>query len=138
MKKLLMYFAVVLTAVAVQAQISNKMIGAKVATTNLDEPCKAAGSVNGSNEFAPLLINGFVSLDNIGTMYNGSEARLQFQTSQWQLAYTDMNLHGFANFATGASSVSAAPAPQAQGRICSCTSHAHRPARFPLCTKRCP
>jgi hypothetical protein len=155
MKSILMCFTVVLTALAVQAQISNNMSAGKKSPANLDQPWTAAGKIANSHQLAPLLTDSSVRVDSVGTMHYRWQAALPMEGSKWEtISFTDMKVNAFGNAAIGASrgnttsgkegsngssgQMDAAPPANVLGRFCSCTLHTHRPARFPLCSIRCP
>jgi hypothetical protein len=150
--KVLTCFAVVLTAVAVQAQINNSVSSGEKATANLYQPRTTAEKIRNTNELVPLLTDSVVSLDSLGNMHNRTQVPLPMMGCY--LDFTDVKVSVIGNVATGESRddaangnegfnpssdpMDAAPVAKPQKRLCSCTSRAHRRARFPLCSKRCP
>jgi ketosteroid isomerase-like protein len=106
MKKMLMCIAVVLTALAVQAQTSNEMSGSvEKAIANLEQQWTAAGKTGNSEALAPLLADNYASLDSDGTMSNKSQSLERTKASKWEInEISDVKVTTFGDtaIATGA------------------------------------
>ena len=159
MKRTQMYFAVVLAALTVQAQMSNKMSGGEKAISNLEQQWMAAGKIGNWDALAPLLTADLPRLESDSTMHNKSQALAMIEGSKWEINdICDVKVSPLVNtsIASGAwlgngisvyenlnwlgdpMILDAVPQPQPK-KVCSCTSRPRHPKRnFPQCSFRCP
>jgi ketosteroid isomerase-like protein len=106
MKKMLMCFTLVLMAMTVRAQMSDKMGGGvEKAIAGLEQQWTAAGKMSNPDGVAPLLADNFISLEADGTMHNKAESLARTKASKWQInEISDVKVTTFGNtaVATGA------------------------------------
>jgi len=107
MKRMLVCFAVVLTAMAVQGQMSNNMSGGGVekAIANLEQQWTAAGKMGNAAAVAPLLADRFVGLESDGTMQDKAQSLAMIKGSKWEInEISNVKVTAFGNtaIATGA------------------------------------
>ncbi len=102
MKRTLMCTAVVLMALAVQAQMSG---GVEKAIASLEQQWTAAGKASNADGVAPLLADNFVTLYSDGTMLNKSQTLEMTKKGTWEInEISDVKVIAFGNtaIATGA------------------------------------
>lgn len=106
MKRTLMCFTLVLMAMAVQAQMSDKMGGGvEKAIANLEQQWVAAGKMSNPDGVAPLLADNFTNMNSDGTMLNKAQTLAMTKGSKWETnEISDVKVSVFANtaIATGA------------------------------------
>jgi len=106
MKRTLMCFTLVLMAMAVQAQMSDKMGGGvEKAIANLEQRWVAAGKMSNPDGVAPLLADNFTNMNSDGTMLNKAQTLAMTKGSKWETnEISDVKVSVFANtaIATGA------------------------------------
>jgi len=102
MKRTMMCAAVILMALAVQAQMGG---GVEKAIAGLEQQWTAAGKASNADAVAPLLADNFVTMYSDGTMLNKSQALEMTKKSKWQVnEISDVKVATFGNtaIATGA------------------------------------
>jgi ketosteroid isomerase-like protein len=101
MKRMLMCFTVVLMALAVQAQMSDKMGGSvEQVIANLEQYWTAAGKVSNADGVAPLLADNFTNLNSDGIMTNKAQTLAQIKGSKWEInEISDVKVTAFGNTA---------------------------------------
>lgn len=105
MKRILVCFAVVAMALAVQAQTNKMSGGVEKAVANLEQQWTADGKMSNADGVAPLLADNFTNLDSDGTMHNRTETLARIKASKWQVnEISDVKVTAFENtaIATGA------------------------------------
>ena len=167
MKRTLMCFAVVLAALTVQAQMSNKMSGGETAMSNPEQHWMAAGKIGNWDAVAPLLTANLAWLESDSTMHNRSQALAMIEGSKWEIKdICDVKLSPLVNIAIASSvrrgngisayenlkwwgdpmildavpqlTLGADHQPEPK-KLCSCTSRPRHPKRnFPQCSFPCP
>lgn len=97
MKKMLMGFAVVLMALAVQAQMGG---GVEKAVAGLEQQWTAAGKMSNADGVAPLLADNFTNLNSDGTMMNKAQTLAMVKGSKWEInEIGDVKVTAFGNTA---------------------------------------
>jgi len=106
MKRILMCFTLVLTSMAIQAQMSDKMGGGvEKAIAGMEQQWTVAGRMSNPDGVAPLLADNFTNLMSDGTMTNKAQTLAQIKGSKWEInEISDVNVTAFGNtaIATGA------------------------------------
>jgi len=106
MKRMLMCFILVLMAVAVQAQMGDKMGGSvEKAIANLEQQWTAAGKMSNPDGVAPLLADNFTNLNSDGTTMNKAQTLAMIKGNKWETnEISDVKVTTFGNtaIATGA------------------------------------
>jgi ketosteroid isomerase-like protein len=106
MKRMLMCFTVVLMALAVQAQMGDKMGGGvEKAIAGLEQQWTAAGKMSNADGVAPLLADNFINMNSDGTMLDKAKTLAQIKGSKWEInEISDVKVTAFGNtaIATGA------------------------------------
>jgi ketosteroid isomerase-like protein len=106
MKRILMCFTLVLTAIAIQAQMSDKMGGGvEKAIAGMEQQWTVAGKMSNPDGVAPLLADNFTNLMSDGTMTNKAQTLAQIKESKWEInEISDVKVTAFGNtaIATGA------------------------------------
>jgi len=86
MKRILAGFTLVLMALAVRAQMSDKMGGGvEKAIANMEQQWAAAGKISDADSVAPLLADNFTNLNSDGTMLNKARSLAQIRGSKWEI-----------------------------------------------------
>jgi ketosteroid isomerase-like protein len=97
MKKMLMCFAVVLMALAVQAQMGG---GVEKAVAGLEQQWTAAGKMSNADGVAPLLADNFTNMNSDGTMMNKAQTLAMVKGSKWEInEIGDVKVTAFGNTA---------------------------------------
>jgi ketosteroid isomerase-like protein len=102
MKKMLMCFALVLIAMAVQAQMADS-VDTQIAS--MEHKWAEAGKASNPDAVAPMLADNFVNLNSDGTMANKSKSLENMKKSKWEAnEISDVKVNAFGNtaIATGA------------------------------------
>src|SRR5271167_2346337 len=101
MKRMLICFTLVLMALAVQAQMSDKMGGGvEKAIANMEQQWAAAGKMSNADAVAPLLADNFMSLNSDGTMQNKAPYLAMIKGGKWQVnEISDVKVTTFGNTA---------------------------------------
>jgi ketosteroid isomerase-like protein len=101
MKRMLMCFTLVLMALAVQAQMGDKMGGGvEKAIANMEQQWAAAGKMSNADAVAPLLADNFISLNSDGTMQNKVPYLATIKGSKWDVnEISDVKVATFGNTA---------------------------------------
>ena len=101
MKRMLTCFTVVLMAMAVQAQMGDKMGGGvEKAIAGLEQQWTAAGKMSNPDGVAPLLADNFTNLMSDGTMLNKAQTLAVTKGSKWEInQITDVKVTAFGNTA---------------------------------------
>ena len=106
MKRMLMCFTLVLAALAVQAQMGDKMGGGvEKAVANLEQQWTAAGKMSNPDAVAPFLADNFTNLNSDGTVMNKTQTLAMVKGSKWEInEISDAKVTAFGNtaIATGA------------------------------------
>jgi ketosteroid isomerase-like protein len=106
MKRMLVCFTVVIMALAVQAQM-NKNISSSVEQSIAAMEQQWVNAVKASNPdgVAPLISDGFISMDSDGTTHNKAQVLAWIKGSKWEISeISDVKVTSFGNtaIATGA------------------------------------
>ena len=106
MKRMLMCFIVVMMALAVQAQMSKNM-GSSVekSIAAMEQQWVAAVKASNPDGVAPLISDGFISMDSDGVTHNKVQYLASFKGSKWEVSeISDVKVTSFGNtaIATGA------------------------------------
>jgi hypothetical protein len=162
-----MCFAVVLVALTVQAQMSNKMSGGEKAISNPEQHWMAAGKTGNWDAVAPLLTANLARLESDSTTHNKSQAPAMIEGSKWESNdICDVKVSPLANTAIASAAwrgngISAnenlkwwgdpmildavpqvtlgAVQQQKRNKVCSCTSRPKYPKKkISQCSFRCP
>jgi len=103
---MLMCFTLVLMAMAVQAQMGDKMGGGvEKAIAGLEQQWVAAGKMSNPDGVAPLLADNFANLNSDGTMMNKAQTLAMTKGAKWETnEISDVKVTAFGNtaIATGA------------------------------------
>jgi ketosteroid isomerase-like protein len=103
---MLMGFTLVLMAMAVQAQMSDKMGGGvEKAIVGLEQQWTVAGKASNADGVAPLLAENFINMNSDGSMRNKAETLAMTKGSKWDInEISDVKVTVFGNtaIATGA------------------------------------
>jgi len=101
MKRILAGFTLVLMALAVRAQMSDKMGGGvEKAIANMEQQWAAAGKISDADSVAPLLADNFTNLNSDGTMLNKARSLAQIRGSKWEInQISDVKVTAFGNTA---------------------------------------
>ncbi len=101
MKRMLMCFTLVLMALAVQAQMSDKMGGSvEKAVANLEQQWVAGAKTGNPDSVAPLLADNFTNLNSDGTMQNKSQTLATIKGGKWEInEISDVKVTTFGNTA---------------------------------------
>jgi ketosteroid isomerase-like protein len=106
MKRMLMCFTLVFMALAVQAQMGDKMSGGvEKSIAGMEQQWVSAAKMGNPDGVAPLLADGFVSLNSDGTTPNKSQTLAMIKGSKWETNdISDVKVTAFGNtaIATGA------------------------------------
>jgi len=106
MKKMLLCFTVVLTALAVQAQMGNTMgSGVEKAIAGMEQQWTVAGKMSNPDGIAPLLADNFINMNSDGSMRNKAQTLAMAKGSKWEInEISDVKVTTFGNtaIATGA------------------------------------
>ncbi len=106
MKRMLMCFTLVLLAVAVQAQMGDKMGGGvEKAIAGMEQQWAAAGKMSNPDPIAPLLADNFINMYSDGTMQNKAQTLAMTKAGKWEISeISDVKVTVFGNtaIATGA------------------------------------
>ncbi len=106
MKRVLMCFTVVLMALAVQAQMGDKMGGGvEKAIAGMEHQWAAAGKMSNADAVAPLLADKFFNLNSDGTTQNKTQYLAMIKGAKWSSnEISDVKVTAFGNtaIATGA------------------------------------
>ena len=85
MKRMLVCFAVVLMALAVQAQMGKNTGSVETSIASMEQQWVAAAKASNPDGVAPLLADGFIGLNSDGTAQNKSQALAMIKGSKWEL-----------------------------------------------------
>ena len=85
MKRMLVCFAVVLMALAVQAQMGKNTGSVETSIASMEHQWVAAAKAGNPDGVAPLLADGFIGLNSDGTAQNKSQALAMIKGSKWEL-----------------------------------------------------
>ena len=102
MKRMLVCFTLVLMAMAVQAQMSDKMAGGGVekAIASMEQQWAAAGKASNPDAVAPLLADNFTNMNSDGTMANKAQTLAMTKGSKWETnEVSDIKVTAFGNTA---------------------------------------
>jgi ketosteroid isomerase-like protein len=106
MKRMLMGFTVVVMALAVQAQMGDKMGGGvEKAIAGLEQQWADAGKMSNADGVAPLLADNFTNLMSDGTVANKTQTLAMTKGSKWETnEISDVKVTSFGStaIATGA------------------------------------
>jgi ketosteroid isomerase-like protein len=101
-----MCFTLVLLAVAVQAQMGDKMGGGvEKAIAGMEQQWAAAGKMSNPDPIAPLLADNFINMYSDGTMQNKAQTLAMTKAGKWEISeISDVKVTVFGNtaIATGA------------------------------------